>query len=358
MNRTPIFRTGEGEFIDMNSKEDLEWCKQHYPAFSANRPSNMSEDYQFMPTHKMATDLQNQFGLRMVEIGQQFSRSRDPRGQEHFAKFRMPSSLMNLAEVGDSAPELVLMNSHNGRMTVRAYAGVFRFVCANGMVVSEKSFGKLALRHFGVNNTYEAFSELLGKMATGVAILDSRMAKMNAVLLDRGQQVRLAREVMAQRGVPTWVEPEHALQVHRPSDQVREDGLRSLWVTFNVIQENLTSRDVVHAPENARPVRMRPLVGARAHVITNERVWHGLDAFIEKELGHLTGELLEAQVAPKLQIAAPKPAPRGATAILALATYDEVCGVTPAELELLTKEQRTKLSSRKSYLKKKERVDA
>lgn len=352
------YRAGEGEFLDLNKKDDADWTKKNYPAIMATRPIGMSEDYQFMPSFELAKTLHNQFDMRLVEVGQQHSRSRDPAGQEHFMKFRMPRALMELKRVGDSAPELIIMNSHNGRSTIRAYAGIFRFVCVNGLVVSEHSFGQIKLRHFGEKNTFPVFQGVMGDMARRMQVLDVRLEKMNSILLNRGQQLRLAREIMAERKVPSWVEPEHVLQVHRPEDQVDAAGLRSLWVTFNVIQENLTAKTVIHAPENSRAVQMRPITGARAHVLTNERIWNGLEVFVTKsfkEIGIEDGELFDA---PKSLAEEAKPVHRGPTEILALATYEQLCAVTEAELADFTPEERKKLSSRKSYLKRKEKADA
>jgi hypothetical protein len=357
MTHQGTYRAAEGDFLDLNIKEQADWAKSHYPALMANRPSGMSEDYQFMPSHTIAKTLHNDFGLRLVEVGQQHSRSRDPAGQEHFMKFRMPNEMMNLNQVGDSIPELVIMNSHNGRSTIRAYAGIFRFVCANGMVVSEQSFGQIKLRHFGEKNTFSVFQEVLTGMARRINVLDARLAKMNSVMLSPLQQRRLAKEVMGLRKVPDWVETAHVLEAHRPADMADADGLRSLWVTFNVIQENLTARTVVHAPENSRPVQMRPITGARAHVLTNEKIWNGLEVFAEENFKDLGLDLEELFDQPALALEAPKAepkaAPRSATEILSLATYEQLCDATPEELEAFTPEEKKKLSSRKSYLKRK-----
>lgn len=346
-------REAEGDFIDLTNPEIEAWAKAHFPAVMANRPVGMSDGYQFMPTHVMAKRMISDYDLRLVEIGQQRSRSRDPAGQEHFLKFRLPTA-MSFKHMQDSVPELVIMNSHNGRSTVRAYAGVFRMICSNGMVISEQSFGQIKLRHFGQDNTFANFNEVLTGMARKLKILDVRLAKLDSVLLTRAEQIRLTRFIMKQRAVPSWVEPDHVLEVRRAEDQVDATGLRSLWVTFNVIQENLTTRTITHEREGQRNVQLRPLSGARAHVLTNEKIWAGLEAFIQKELPHLTEEVMDQPQLIGLENTEPKAALRSAKEIFELATYEQVCGVTDEEREALTADERKKLSSRKSYLKRKE----
>jgi hypothetical protein len=346
-------REAEGDAIDLTNPEVEAWAKKHFPAVMANRPVGMSENYQFMPTHTMAKRMIKDFGLKLVEIGQQNSRSRDPSGQEHFLKFRLPTAL-SFKHIRDSVPELVIMNSHNGRSTVRAYAGVFRMVCSNGMVISEQSFGQIKLRHFGEHNTFANFNKVLTEMAQKLQVLDARLSKLDGILLSQAEQRRLARHVMKLRAVPDWVEPHHVLEVHRKEDELDAAGMRSAWVTFNVIQENLTTRTIVHEREGQRNVQLRPLSGARAHVLTNEKIWQGLELFLQKEMPHLASDLMDMQALEEVAEEKAKAAPRGAKEIFELATYDQICGVTDEEREALTSEERKKLSSRKSYLKRKE----
>lgn len=277
------YRTGEGETLDMNNGETREWLTKNYPAIMANRPVGMSEGYQFMPTWKLALGLQENFGMQVVSVGQQFSRKRDPSGQEHFVKLRMPAKVE--LSVGDSVPEMVLFNSHNGRSKIKAYAGIFRMVCANGMIVSESSFGKIDVRHFGEANNYAVFEELLGKMSERFMTLDERLNLMRQTILTVGQQHQLARMVMEYRKTPNWVNPEQLILHHREADAPMEDGRRNLWLTFNVVQENLTTReDVALEMEGVRRRALRPLQGARANILVNERIWDGLEQWLTRNM--------------------------------------------------------------------------
>lgn len=370
------YRTAEGEILDVTKPDVQGFLKNNYPAIMTNRPVGMSHGYNFMPSYTIALNMQERFDMGLVEVGQQFSRARDPRGQEHFMKFRLPSSLAKLKQVGDSAPELVIMNSHNGRTTIRAYAGIFRPVCLNGMVVSEKSFGQIKLRHFGEKNTFDEFGKVLDVMARRMKILDNRMGKMKQVMLTAHEENQLAYAVMKMRGTPTWVEAADVLQVRRSEDSFNSEGKRSLWVAFNCIQENLTSQQVTHIFEGARNRSLRPLTGARAHILTNEKIWQGLENFIEAHLPSLvadTFDIIEAKATEVLREAVPELAPedqepvdrtiepiklRTVEQLLALKTFAEIDAISSDEYEILDKETKTKLQKRKSYLRSKEKVDA
>lgn len=358
-----IYREAEANFLDINDREVQNWLAANYPAIMADRPVNMSEGYQFMPSHRIASILQNDFDMRLVEVGQQFSRSRDPRGQEHFMKFRMPSSLSTLRRVGDSQPELVLMNSHNGRSTIRAYAGVFRLVCSNGMVVSTESFGPLRLRHFGEKNSFAAFRELLNGVARGMSVLDARMELMKATVLTKHQQNQLAKLMMLSRNCPDWVQAKDVLEHHRQEDAPLEDGRRDLWLTFNVIQENLVSRTVESTLENARARQIRPITGARASILTNERLWIQLESFIESNFPRLAKESFEQIEGSAVEVEPETDRMTAQEGDLTI-SFEDVMESKNYQtflkrLELtdagsFSQEQKKKISSRKSYLKKRD----
>lgn len=369
------YRTAEGEVIDIRSESQRAFLAKNYPAVMAEAPTGMSDGYQFMPSFKIAENLIEKFGMGLVSVGQQYSRARDPRGQEHFMRFRLPSAI-NLAKVGDSVPELVIMNSHNGRSTLRAHAGVFRLICANGMVVSDQSFGKISLRHFGIENSFEAFGSVLDDLSNNFTRMDARMGELDEFMLTPGQQIRMARELMDARGVPDWVEPFMVLNGRRAIEMPNPDGMRSIWKTYNVLQESLAeARDIQFERAGARARSLRPLTGARAQVLVNERIWGAMEAFISKNFPEISSVVIEAKAVEKepentqeLLDAPAKPVVDEAHAqetagqeepivrpfeeLMAL-DYEGMATISDAEVAGLGKDDKKKLSSRKSYLKKK-----
>lgn len=361
------YRTAEGDILDIRTEEAQGFLRKNYPAIMAERPVGMSEGYQFMPSYKIAEALIEKFGLGLVSVSQQFSRSRDPKGQEHFMRFRLPQT-MNLKAVGDSAPELVIMNSHNGRSTLRAYAGIFRMICSNGMVVADRTFGKISLRHFGLENNFEAFSNVLDGVAVNFQRMDLRMQMLDQLMLTPGQQVTLARELMKARGVPDWVEPHMVLKGRREIEMTTPEGTRSAWKTYNVLQESLAeARDIQFQRAGARARALRPLSGARAQVLVNERLWGAMEDFVGKYWPELASDILEGEATEVSDaLALPVVAEdhgqqeeaqestilRQAEELLSL-DYESMATISPDELAALSKEDKARLSKRKSYLKKK-----
>jgi hypothetical protein len=361
------YRTAEGEILDIRTEEAQGFLRKNYPAIMADRPVNMSDSYQFMSSFKIAETMINKFNMGLVSVSQQFSRSRDPRGQEHFMRFRLPET-MNLRTVGDSAPELVIMNSHNGRSTLRAYAGIFRMVCENGMVVADRTFGKINLRHFGLDNNYEAFSKVLDGVAANFSRMDLRMQTLDQLMMTAGQQQGLARAMMKARGVPNWVEPEMVLKARRDIELPNDAGQRSAWKTYNVLQESLAeSRDVAFERAGARARSLRPLTGARAEVLVNERLWQAMEEFVGKNWPELASQIIEGkaeEVSDPLALpvvtedhrqeeSEPKTTVLRRFEELMALSHEDMATISEDEVKSLSADNKKKLSSRKSYLKKK-----
>lgn len=279
-------RVRENGGIDFADKE----LRSLFPAVFNERPaSRVSEEYQLYRTDKIV-ELFIDNGLKLVEIGQQRARSRDPRTQLHTLRF-MPTKAPKSFGVNDSVPEIVIMNGHDGRNQFRALAGVFRFICSNGMVVADSMIGSTVRRHYGADNTFDKVMEIIAALPKAVTQVSDRIERFSSVDLDFDLQRQLAQLLMKERGVPEWTTPDLVLEARRAEDESK-DGKRSLWTTFNVLQENLTNVDLERPEaEGARRSSIRPLAGAWANVAVNERLWAATDEFLRK----LVGEPNEAE---------------------------------------------------------------
>lgn len=280
--------------LDIFSEDTRDFLKKRYPAVMADKPFGVSENYQFMSTVRIAELLQERFDLRIAEVNQQYSRARSPEGQEHYLRFRLPNSLAPLDGVGDSHPELVLTNSHNGRSRIRVKGGIYRLVCDNGLVVSDQSFGAINLRHFGEANTFSVFEELLKEVGENFKSLDVRLHAMKNKSLSKAQQSLLAMEMIKRRKGPDWIESKHVLKAQRDEDETGQFGKRDLWTTFNVIQENLI-RSGAECDLGDGKVRKLPTIRSSSPTMRiNNQLWEGLDQFCTTHFKELAPKELEA----------------------------------------------------------------
>jgi hypothetical protein len=348
MTALTSFRASHEGTLDLNREEDKVFLAANYPAFMSQRPAGkMSEDYQMLSSYRMGLLLQEKHGMQLVDVHQQVSRARDPRFQEHVSRFRFPDQ-----EGQEEAVELVIMNSHNGRAAFRAFVGVFRWACFNGMIAGDAFEPVQRFRHFGADNNYELVSDLVTQMVQRAKPLVARISRMKQTTLHPAQQTALANACLKHFGAPKWVEADMVLESHRPEDDRAEDRTRSLWVTFNVIQENLMSRTLkLERPEEQVRSR-RPITGARAQVVKNELLWNMLEMFIARHFPDLASERATSALIESAQQAAAQ-ASLTAQDVLALETFAELEAVPAETIAGFSSEDRKKISSRKSYLKRK-----
>ena len=270
---------------DNNGIKITDDIKKAFPAvFNTRRSTNVSEDYKLYRSDKVIEIMEDQ-GLVLTSIGQErvsWSAKRQPHTQIHMMRFRDPKLNQKMFGVGDSFPEIVVMNSHDGRRLFRAEAGVFRLVCANGMVVADSRLGSISRRHYGEQNDFDKVKDVLADLPKVVKNISSAINGWSGIDLTRAEQIALARIMMKSRGVPEWLKPEQVIEAQREADMPSGDGSRSLWLTFNVAQERLTNDKIVNEREGKRPLSMRPINAVISNTSVNRKLWADATAYAEK----------------------------------------------------------------------------
>jgi hypothetical protein len=275
-----LLRNNNGITIDSEVRKEFPALFNHKPA------QHCSDKYQLYRSDELI-DLMGEKGMKLVEIGQQAARQRDPRTQLHTMRFQ-PIDVPPVFGVNDSAPEIVIMNGHDGRNRFKALAGIFRFICSNGMVVSDMELGKVVVRHFGTNNTFDKVSAIVGDMPDAINKMHGKILDWSALTLNEHEQTLLAMELIKARQAPDWVTSDHVLAARRDDEQP-VDGQRTLWTTFNVLQENLTNAEV-NGKEGDRRTSLRPLQGAWRNVQANEALWTAAETYYHVKVDGLNEE--------------------------------------------------------------------
>lgn len=262
--------------------------KKAFPAiFNTRRSTNVSEDYKMYRSDKVIEIMADQ-GCKLVEVSQErvgWSKVRQPHTQIHTMRFRHEDFMREGFGVGDSLPEILVRNSHDGRSVFQAMAGVFRLVCSNGMVVSDMDLGSVTRRHYGEANAFEKVRDILADLPAAVAKVSERITMWDALMLDQAAQAELARELIKVRGkAADWITPELVLEPRRDADAPKADGSRSAWLTFNVLQEALTNATVRHEPETGRARSIRPINSSFGNLQSNKALWATAEAYIQPML--------------------------------------------------------------------------
>lgn len=245
--------------------------------FAPRKALHMSENYAYVPTFQiLETLLAAGFQCHEVAQSQPYKKDRAPY-VKHMLRMRYPSGAPT---VGGLAPELCLVNAHNGTSQYYLFGGVFRFICANGMMVGD-TFASMHVRHSGgditrnrvLEGSYEIINEQLPRIMGQVTTMQQRV-------LTLPERTELAAHALALRyphTVPSFAAND-LLRTRRPQDEGDD-----LWTTFNVIQENLTQGGATarSAMFNQRTT-MRPLERVDALVGVNRKLWDVAASYLKE----------------------------------------------------------------------------
>lgn len=259
---------------DALTDEQLRW---HAPsAFAAEAHASRSARYTYIPT-SAAIDGLRRNGFFPVAAKQ--SRTRDMSRREftkHMVRFRHQGQVQRVKTVGDTFPEIVLVNSHDGSSSYEIMAGLFRLVCLNGMVVSDKTFDAVKVPHKGdiVDQVIEGSYTVLERSQQA---LEGASAWVE-VVLSRNEQYAMAEAARvlrfgdAEGNTDTPVSPDHLLAARRA-----QDAGSDLWRVFNRLQENAIRGGLTALGRDAagrrKRVTTRPVTGIDQDVKLNRALW-------------------------------------------------------------------------------------
>lgn len=262
-----------------NHREKLEYAELYRaaPSIFATEPAETTSDqYQFIPTIQVVGDLQ-EAGWFPVQAGEQNIRNQARRGfQRHMIRFGHAGNDA-VPAVGGTIIEMLLTTAHDGTAAFTFRGGVFRYVCANGLVVGSDLLEAVSVRHIGYQAT-QAIEAAHGMLAN-VGRLRENMAAMEARILRYEERHDFAADAARLRwkeeentegqAIPLPIRPNDLLFPRRVGDR-KED----LWTTFNTVQENLIQRaGLPSRATTGRRMRTRPVKGIDQQVKLNSKLW-------------------------------------------------------------------------------------
>ena len=170
------------------------------------------------------------------------------------------------------ANEIILINSHDGASSYRMTAGVFRFVCCNGLVVGDIAHD-IRIPHKG-NCQHEVIEGAFRVLQDFEAVEVSTEA-MKALTLEPEEEVAFARAALALRfgersegQPPAPITAEQLIEARRP-----EDLGHSLWTTLQKTQENAVRGGQTGRSATGRRVHTRAIAGIDRSVSLNRALW-------------------------------------------------------------------------------------
>ena len=234
-------------------------------AFSTAHP--MTGAYSPVNTTKVLARMADE-GYVPVQASQDRPTSRDPRFVTHRIVLRHESQLGDESEIGEHVPQIMLVNSHNGRTKMRLFGGLYRFICANGLVVGDDRF-RAEVTHRG--DAASEAARIAEDVAHKLTDLRSTIDRWSRIEMPTGTAMTFARKAAALRFGEISGKSYDAAALLTPRRE-RDEG-RSLWRLYNTIQENTTKAGLVGRTAMGRQVTTRELRAIGPDIKYNSALW-------------------------------------------------------------------------------------
>lgn len=247
------------------------------PTVFADKPhESRSARFVHIPTADLLSGMAAE-GFLPVAVKVGGSRDAEKRNfTKHMIRFRRHDTLeMRMDKVGDTVPELILVNAHDGTSSYQLQAGLFRLACLNGLVVCDSTVSSLKIGHRGnaMDKVIEGSYTVLNDAARALP----RAEAMTQITVDAPEAEAFARSALALRF------DANELAARKPivNDILRArrlaDNGNSLWQVFNRTQESLLRGGFRYVTETARGEKQirhaRPVNAVSDDLRLNAALW-------------------------------------------------------------------------------------
>lgn len=236
------------------------------PSIFAEAPhESRSQRYAYIPTATVLTELRKE-GFQPFMVTQTRTRHEDRRDYtKHMIRLRHASQINARGE----ANEIILLNAHDGTSSYQMLAGMFRFVCSNGLVCGD-TVADVRVPHKGdvAGQVIEGAYQVLHGFDRA---LESRESMQAITLHDSEVEVFARAALSLKYDDPDKPAPitESQILMPRRFDDRRPD----LWSVFNRTQENLTKGGLHGRSANGRRQQTRPVQGIDSDIRLNRALW-------------------------------------------------------------------------------------
>ncbi len=235
--------------------------------FAEGKHASRSERYTYIPTIDLLRGLRKE-GFEPFMVAQGQSRVE---GKAEFTKHMIRMRHAGQVSTKPEANEIILINSHDGASSYQMLAGVFRFVCCNGLVVGNVS-NDIRIPHKG--NIQGEVIEGAFRVLEDFEAVDASTECMKALTLQPEEEHAFATAALALRfgertdDQPPPITAEQLIEARRP-----EDLGHSLWTTFQRVQENTLRGGQPGRSVQGRRIHTRAVGSIDRCVSLNRALW-------------------------------------------------------------------------------------
>jgi len=236
--------------------------------FAQGKHASRSERYTYIPTIEVLRGLRKE-GFEPFMVAQSKSRIA---GKTDFTKHMIRMRHAAQVEAKAEANEIILINSHDGASSYQMLAGVFRFVCCNGLVVGDVS-NDIRIPHKG--NIQDDVIEGAFRVLDDFEAVDASTEGMKALTLNMDEERAFATAALALRygersegQPPAPITAEQLIEARRA-----EDVGHTLWSTFQRVQENTMRGGQQGRSVQGRRLQTRAVGSIDRSVNLNRALW-------------------------------------------------------------------------------------
>ena len=236
--------------------------------FAPGKHASRSERYAYIPTIEVLRGLRKE-GFEPFMVAQSKSRIE---GRSEYTKHMIRMRHAGQVNARSEANEIILINSHDGASSYQMLAGVFRFVCCNGLVWGTAS-NDIRIPHKG--HAQDDVIEGAFRVLDDFAAVDGSIDVMKTVTLKAEEQRAFASAALALRyGERSEGQPPAPITIDQIGEPRRtEDVGDSLWLTMNRLQENMQRGGQPGRSTQGRRIRTRAVGSIDRTVSLNRALW-------------------------------------------------------------------------------------
>lgn len=231
--------------------------------------TSRSSKYSFLPTTSVIDkfkdagwDLWNQQEARVRDLNRHGF-------QKHLLTFRKDFAK---AEVEEYVVQAIVENSHDGTSSFKLFAGVYVKKCHNGLIVADKTFISISIRHVRIDKVN--ISRLMSKFVEDTTFVHQDINRMQMKLMNDDECATYLTNARKLR----WDDDSVPLHILEKNCRTGETT-RNLWGLFNIVQENMLKGKVYRRipsflnsyEDTIRKVR--PVDGIDQKVSLNRKLW-------------------------------------------------------------------------------------
>ena len=260
--------------LDLKSLEfkSIEELKETTPSiFTRERGGNTSTKYCHIPTDIVIKDLEL-LGWGVVDAKEVKARKESTKGfQKHLVVFRNPDVVINSKDGDTVFPQILLTNSHDGKNAFSFKAGLYRMICANGLVISDRQFSSKKVRHMGYD--LQTLRKVINTIVGDLDLTVESMNKMKAIELSEEQTFKLAKQLLETRveGSKNKFGNEAVKDVLQ-SQRLEDNGF-GLWEVFNRVQENIVNGNFQYMSSKGKIRNARPIKNFKQDMNINSKMF-------------------------------------------------------------------------------------